>query len=130
MLDQKYFGLSLATWSIILLVIVYFIYCTKCRKEDFSIEESKIKVYNFNTKWCGYSVNFQKIFDEFQKKHKNTTNVEVIDVKCDDDVNKNICEEYSVQGYPSVIFKKGQEKINYEGERTVDGLEEQLQKLL
>lgn len=131
MLDQKYFGLSLKTWILILLVIIYFIYCTKCRKEDFCIEESRVKVYNFNTTWCGYSVRFQKVFDEFQEKHKNNANVKIIDVKCDDEKNKNICEEYSVPGYPTIIFEKGQEKIDFQGDRdTTKDLDEQLQQLL
>jgi len=130
MLDQKYFGLSLLTWIVILVLIIYFIYCTKCRTETFTSEKSKVKVFNFNTKWCGYSKQFQPIWDSFQKKCNSKKNVEIIDVKCDDKKNENICNKYSVPGYPSILFEKDGKVIDYQGERSVDGLHSQLKKLL
>ena len=74
MLDQKYFGLSLMTWIIIGIIFLYIIYCTTCMKETFS-ETPKVKVFNFNTKWCGYSTRFQPEWNKFEKECKNMNNV-------------------------------------------------------
>ena len=95
MLDQKYFGLSVMTWIVIVVLLVY-IWCSR-NKEFFSDtnnndnqenKDSKIKVYNFNTSWCGYSKQFQPTWDEFQKKYKSDNRVIVKDVKCDETMRK------------------------------------------
>lgn len=83
--------------------------------------ENKIKLYNFNTKWCGYSVRFQPIWNELTTQNTNK-NVEIIDVKCDDPANKELCSKYDIPGFPSVlkVNKNGPEM--YDGPRTVEGL--------
>ena len=143
MLNQKFFGFSLTTWIVIVVIIFYFFYCTQCNMENFASEVDEtlddetnndvLKIYNFNTSWCGYSKKFQPIWDEFSQKHKNKDNVVIMDVKCDDEGNaeaQELCEAFDVPGYPSIIFKKGDNKLDYMGPRTIDGLEEQMNKLL
>ena len=131
MLDQKYFGLSLKIWILMAIIVAYYIYCNKKNsKEDFSAEENTVKVFNFNTEWCGYSKQFQDTWDKFQVRNKTKKNVEIKDVKCDNKKNYKMCEEYQVQGYPTVIFEKGSSKIDYQGSRTVEGLEAKLKELL
>jgi len=139
-------------------MIVIFSLC-KCSMENFSscntVEDSKassdgnsnghsngnssnghyddiIKVYNFNTSWCGYSKNFQPIWDEFMNKHHGKNNVIVKDVKCDDESNahsQKLCKTYEVPGYPTIIFEHNNNKIDYMGPRTVEGLEQKLMQL-
>ena len=83
---------------------------------------NKTRIFNFNTSWCGYSVRFQPIWDQFSDKVVDP-NVEVLDVKCDLDENSEICKKYDVPGYPSILKVTSSGKIvNYEGPRTVDGL--------
>jgi len=131
MLDQKYFGLSLKIWLLLAVIVGYYMYCNnKNSKEKFSIEETTVKVFNFNTEWCGYSKQFQPIWDKFQSKHKNNKSVRIMDVKCDQKKNENLCNKYEVPGYPSIIFEKGNQKIDYQGPRSLEGLEAQLKKLL
>ena len=84
--------------------------------------EGKTKIFNFNTSWCGYSVRFQPIWDQFSNQ-VNDPSVEVLDVKCDNDENTELCKKYDVPGYPSVLkVKPSGEVINYDGPRTVEGL--------
>lgn len=133
MLEQKFFGLSLVTWIVLVLILVYFFWCRKDQELFTDKVDNKIKVFNFNTSWCGYSKDFQPIWDEFQKKNKNKSNVKIMDVKCDDDSNddaQELCKKYDIPGYPSVIFHKGNKIVDYQGKRTVEGLTEQLQKLV
>jgi thiol-disulfide isomerase/thioredoxin len=125
-LDQKYFGLSLLTWIVIGIAIIYLCFCKKCQ-EDFTDSKSDVlKVYNFNTTWCGYSVRFQPIWDKFHKKMKSNKNIQVLDIKCDnqdDPKVKELCQRYGVEGFPTVIFAKGNKVVQYQDERTVEKLE-------
>ena len=144
MLNQKIFGLSLTTWIVIAVIIYYFFFCTQCNMENFVAEEvdsddeetssnNNLKIYNFNTAWCGHSRRFQPTWDEFMKKHNGKNGVTIRDVKCDDeedDVGQGLCEKYDVPGYPTIIFTKGGEKIDYMGPRSIEGLEEQMKQLL
>ena len=126
MLDQKYFGLSLMTWIIIGIIFIYIIYCTTCMKETFS-ETPKVKVFNFNTKWCGYSTRFQPEWNNFEKECKNMNNVIAKDVKCDKKNNEKLCEEdYRVPGYPYVLLSCGGKNIEYEGKRTAEALKKKV----
>ena len=133
MLEQKFFGLSLLTWIVLVLILVYFFWCRKEQELFTDKVDNKLKVYNFNTSWCGYSKEFQPIWDDFQEKHKSNNKVVIQDVKCDDDSNdkaQELCKSYDVPGYPSVIFHKGNKVVDYQGKRTVEGLTEQMNKLL
>jgi len=84
-------------------------------------KEDKTIIYNFNTSWCGYSVRFQPIWDEFSKLVDNT-NVIAIDVKCDNDENKKLCSQFDIPGYPSIVKVTSDGTDNYNGPRTVESL--------
>lgn len=125
-LDKKFLGLRLSTWIVIAIIMVYLYFCKEC-KENFSPDDTNVvKVYNFNTTWCGYSVRFQPVWDEFHKKMNNRTDIQTFDVKCDDQEDekvKELCERYQVQGYPTVVYEKGDKIIHYDDERSVKKLE-------
>jgi len=92
-------------------------------EENFNaINDTKIKVYNFNTTWCGYSIKFQPIWDSFSKSLENSDNIVAYDVKCDDNKNQKLVERYYVEGYPTIIIDYGDKFIKYSGPRTVNGL--------
>jgi hypothetical protein len=48
-------------------------------KSDYSANEdfnnTKIKIYNFNTTWCGHSLKFQPIWDSFSKSLDESNNI-------------------------------------------------------
>ncbi len=139
MLNQKCFCLPLWVWLVAIGIVVYY-YCYSSKnklqpkpkakeekKEKFAnVNNSRMKMLNFNTKWCGWSVRFQPEWDNFTKAVKNNSElnsrVEVIDVKCDDPANERMCEEYQVPGYPYVIVEKDGNRTPYEGERTAQAL--------
>ena len=57
----------------------------------------------FYTTWCPFSQRFLPIFDEYAKSNSK----ECIRVIVDD--RPDICEEYSIEYYPTVIlFKRGE----------------------
>ena len=43
-------------------------------------------------------------------------------------IQEVLCKKFDVPGYPTIIFKKGNDKMDYIGPRTIDGLEEQIKK--
>lgn len=89
--------------------------------ENFSENNKKIKIYNFNTEWCGYSKRFQPTWDKFEKNNKNKK-IDIVDVKCDDDKNKVLCEKYEIPGFPSVIADTGKHVVEYNGDRSYEDL--------
>jgi hypothetical protein len=100
-------------------------------KEEFN-ENNKviIKVFNFNTSWCGWSKKFQSEWDIFTKFiiDNNLTHIHAYDVKCDNNSNSDICKEYDVPGYPYIVIEKitnaesPPERIIYDQKRTADNL--------
>ena len=93
------------------------------KDENFNdTNNAKIKVYNFNTTWCGYSIRFQPIWDSFTKSLEKSDNIVAYDVKCDDNKNNKLIERYYIEGYPTIIIDYGNKFIKYSGPRTVNGL--------
>jgi thiol-disulfide isomerase/thioredoxin len=135
------FSLKNLLLLIALLVIIYFFIfnedLTTCSntKDTFSNSENKtsnlIKVYNFNTSWCGYSVRFQPEWEKFQKEIESidNLNIEGYDIKCDNTNNKQMCDDYDIPGFPTVIIEKDNKKINYNGPRTATAIIEAIQNL-
>ena len=115
---------------IIIIFLIIFLFnikeCFDSKPEPFNQYKKpskKIKIYNFNTKWCGWSKKFQPEFDKLQNTLKNNSNITAIDVKCDDSKNKQMCADNKVPGYPYILIDvNGEKKIAYEGTRTADAI--------
>ena len=140
MLNQKCLCLPLWVWLLAFSVGIYYICYEKPQKKSQekpkTIEEkkekfsnainSRLKIFNFNTEWCGWSKRFQPEWDKFTQAVKANPNlnntVEVFDIKCDNPANERMCEEYKVPGYPYVIVEKDGNRSPYKGERTAQGL--------
>lgn len=64
-------------------------------------------------------------WDKLAGEFKGSDNVLIADVDCTDDYNKELCEKYGVEGYPTLkSFVSGGDPLgeNYEGERNFDAL--------
>ena len=85
------------------------------------ITTKKIKIYNFNTSWCSYSIQFQPIWNTFYNSIKINDNVEAYDIKCDNN-NKDLCIKFNIAGYPTVIIDNGTNITKYNGPMTLEGL--------
>ena len=89
-------------------------------------ENIKTKVYNFNTTWCKYSVDFQSEWNTFSNSLKESDSIKAIDVKCDDDKNKDICQKFNVPGYPTIVIERNNQNNIYNGSRTSQSLRKYL----
>jgi thiol-disulfide isomerase/thioredoxin len=116
---RKFLGLPLWVWFIIIAMIMFNCHLTLSNtKEPFAEDNSKkIKVYNFNTEWCGYSKQFQPEWNKFSEKVAELSYVEAIDVKCDNKDNTKMCKDYKVPGFPTVIAEVNGVKHIYKLER-------------
>lgn len=115
--------LGLPTW--VWLVVGVVVYITYFKKEGFTNSDN-IKIYNFNTEWCGWSKRFQPEWDEFTRRVNadRKLNVEALDIKCDDSKNESMCEKFEVPGFPSVVAEVNGKRQHYKGPRTADALME------
>jgi thioredoxin-like negative regulator of GroEL len=115
---DKILGFPMWVWLVATIVL----YVTYFSKENFADTQDEIKIYNFNTEWCGWSKRFQPEWDEFSKNVSGR--VKAIDVKCDNDKNQQLCKEFEVPGFPSVIAMVNGKRHEYRGERTAKALKE------
>lgn len=82
----------------------------------------KVKVINFNTSWCKFSVMFASEWAKFETMVENMEDVEALDIKCDDSANSDMCSNYSIPGFPFVIFEYNDSLEEYNGERSAEAL--------
>ena len=93
-------------------------------KEKKDINNKKIKVMNFNTSWCKYSVMFAPEWAKLQTMVEDLNNpkIEVLDIKCDNPNNEAICDKYQVPGFPTVVFETDNNLEEYRGERSAEAI--------
>jgi hypothetical protein len=111
-----------------IIAVSYYVFMNN-NKENFT-SDRKIKVYNFNTTWCGWSKKFQPEWNKFSEKIKTLDNkdeYDVKDIKCDDIENdaqlKALTKKYKVQGYPHIVIENTDgNMMPYKGERIAEEL--------
>jgi thiol-disulfide isomerase/thioredoxin len=124
LLYEKTLDISGWIWILTILVIILLInkqLTQEPKSEKFS--NNDVTIYNFNTTWCGWSKRFQPTWDNFSESVKqNMPNIKAIDIKCDDKKNEELCKQFKVPGYPSVVAVVNGETKMYSGSRTLDDL--------
>lgn len=111
---------------VIFILIVFFIILYYFNNKDnfiSNIEQDKITIYNFNTNWCGYSRQFQPIWDKFVVSVTDSK-YKMIDMKCDNQTDEitNLMKKYNIEGFPTIIIDNGKTFVKYNGPRTINGL--------
>jgi thiol-disulfide isomerase/thioredoxin len=93
------------------------------KSSNLQSNDIKLTIYNFNTISCKYSILFQPIWDQFTDNVKDP-NIKIIDVKCDNNKNIELCNKFNIEGYPTVVKEDNLTNsfVIYNGPRTLDGL--------
>jgi hypothetical protein len=118
---------------IVVFIIIYFWFFDNSKPNLINkvlLKTPKIKIYNFNTKSCGWSIKFQPQWDLFmQHLHQDPTlgYIEAYDVKCDEVNNISMCKKYNVPGFPYVIIEADGEQIEYSGNRSASDIMNHIQ---
>ena len=83
--------------------------------------DSTPKIINFNASWCYWSKKLQPVWDNLTDSMRNK-DIEVLDIKCELDENKDLCNRYQIEGFPTIKLIVGNNIMDYEGERSYEGL--------
>jgi thiol-disulfide isomerase/thioredoxin len=75
------------------------------------------KIVLYHAEWCGHCKNFLPVWKQFVKQYPE---INVEDIECSNEGNKSKCA--NIEGFPTVILFKDDQQIQYNGERTIDGL--------
>ena len=52
----------------------------------------------------------------------NGKDIEILDIKCDLEQNTDLCERYSIDGYPSIKLIQGNKIFTYDGDRSFEDM--------
>ncbi|KAH0945787.1 hypothetical protein HN011_000786 [Eciton burchellii] len=79
----------------------------------------------FFAPWCGHCKRLASTWDELNKKFIANNNVNILKVDCTLEVNKQLCDEQEVEGFPTLyLYRDGRKITEYDGSRNLDDLYE------
>lgn len=115
---------------IVLAVIVLVLFVRKIFKtgssntiSDFDNVSDTPKFVNFNASWCYWSKKLNPTWENLKDDMSNK-NIEILDIKCDMEENKDLCERYGIDGYPSIRLIQGNKIYSYDGDRSLDDMKD------
>lgn len=74
----------------------------------------------FKADWCGHCKTFLPTWE----KISNSSNLNVNFKTFDSEKNKKEMEQYSIQGFPTIMYKVGNKLIEYNGSRDENSIKE------
>lgn len=83
-----------------------------------SLDNSQKKVMLFHAEWCGHCVDFKPTWEKLTKYFKDN-NIEYIDYEAS---NKDIMDEYSIKGFPTIKIQTKNNISDYNGTRDYDSI--------
>jgi thiol-disulfide isomerase/thioredoxin len=115
---------------IVLAVIVLVLFVRKIFKtgssntiSNFDNVSDTPKFVNFNASWCYWSKKLNPTWENLKDDMSNK-NIEILDIKCDMEENKDLCERYGIDGYPSIRLIQGNKIYSYDGDRSLDDMKD------
>lgn len=90
---------------------------------------NKVRVTLLHAIWCGYCKDLKPEWDQFKNMYGNHRNI--VFKEYEETTNPKthkLMAKYKAQGFPTIVFKTPRGTFNYEGERTVTGLKNELEK--
>ena len=74
----------------------------------------------FKADWCGHCKHFLPTWEKISKDSNLKVNFKMFD----SEQNKKEIKQYNVQGFPTIMFKSGNELIEYNGSRDENSIKE------
>ncbi len=79
---------------------------------------NKTQILLFKADWCGHCKTFKPTWEALSEKY----NTKYEFITYDADKEREMFEKYKVDAFPTIIIKKGDELMNYDGERSLEDL--------
>lgn len=93
--------------------------------------ENGLVFVKFFAPWCGYCKRLSPIWNILRQKFSNDNSVKIFKVDCNSDVNKELCNDKNIEGFPTLILYKDGTKISeYSGSRSLEDLTDFINKHL
>lgn len=95
----------------------------KMKDADFYYNQKKINdnkptIYLFKASWCGHCKAFRENWNALANKFGNKVNF----VLYDSDKNEKEIKQWRVQGFPTIIYRKGASATEFNGDRDMNSL--------
>jgi thiol-disulfide isomerase/thioredoxin len=88
-------------------------------------DDTKVTVILFKADWCGHCKNFKPTWDKISEIYNKKFNFVIYDA----DKQREKFQEYKVDAFPTVLVKKGNNVMNYDGDRSFDDLNNFIQNI-
>ena len=129
MFNQKIIMLAV---TLVLVIIASTLCGSSNSSEGFSnVEPNNPAMVLYYAPWCPHCKDIMPDWAKLEKQcKKNNMNVDIKKINTDEE--PEIAEEKEVNAFPDIRFEKGEDSVQYEGERNVEGFmsfcKEQLKK--
>jgi len=77
-----------------------------------------IDLYFFKADWCGHCKNFRETWNALADKFNDKINF----ISYDSDKDQKKIKEWRVEGFPTLIYRKGTTATEYNGDRDINSL--------
>jgi protein disulfide-isomerase A4 len=78
-----------------------------------------IDIMLFKAEWCGHCKTFLPVWNKVKKQYKNKFNF----IMYDSEKNKDIMKQWDIKGFPTIMVKKDDIVIDYEGDRSYESFD-------
>tara|TARA_B100001059_G_C17814257_1_gene574150 strand:+ start:2018 stop:2488 length:471 start_codon:yes stop_codon:yes gene_type:complete len=87
-------------------------------------EEKEAEILMFNTEWCPHCKKAKPHWEQFKEKYdgKVLNNHRVVCKEYDCDKNEKMCDEYKIDGYPTIKMLKDGQTIDFDAKPTIENL--------
>lgn len=85
--------------------------------------EKGYSMVKFFAPWCGHCKRMAPTYDELGRKFIGHDQVKIAKVDCTQEVNRALCNEQNVDGFPTLfLYKNGEKLSEYNGDRSLNDM--------